>query len=204
MAGNRYNKRFCIHRFKTDSFSVGVSMSLRRLGGLLAVALATLLWMSCGEVFRPVVIPTTLTPPNPASFHEVFGINGNAPYNPGTALQIDVSGDSDIGAANMGVNPTHAAILPNYSRVFVASAGSLYLGDSDLVTAFTPAVDSRTATGLGTLTLFTFPNVGAGQSSTIVTLSETGNLVTVTLSAALSKAAVGAVISISSVNVAGY
>ncbi|MGA2855663.1 MAG: YncE family protein [Candidatus Sulfotelmatobacter sp.] len=184
-------------------------MSLRRLGGLLAVALATLLWMSCGEVFRPVVIPTTLTPPNPASFHEVFGINGNAPYSQGTALQIDVSGDSEIGAANMGVNPTHAAILPNYSRVFVASAGSLYLGDSDLVTAFTPAVDSRTATGLGTLTLFTFPNVGAGQSSTILDISENfnnsgSNVVTVILSAALSNAAVGAVISISSVNVAGY
>ena len=179
-------------------------MSLRRLAGLLAVALATLLWMSCGEVFRPVVIPTTLTPPNPASFHEVFGINGNAPYNQGTAVQIDVSGDSEIGAANMGVNPTHAAILPNNSRVFVASAGSLYLGDSDLVTAFTPAVDSRTATGLGTLTFFTFPNVGAGQSSTIVSLSEAGNLVTANLTSALSNAVVGALISISSVNVEGY
>src|SRR5208283_4918983 len=131
-------------------------MSFRRVGWVAAILLATWLELSCGQVYRPVVIPINNTPPNPANFHAVFGISVNAPFNPGTAFQIDVSGDSDIGSANMGINPTHAAILPNYSRVFVASAGSLYLGDSDLVTAFTPAVDSRTATGLGTLTLFTF------------------------------------------------
>jgi hypothetical protein len=179
-------------------------MSLRRVGGLAAVALATLLWVSCGEVFRPVVIPTTVTPPNPANFHAVYGLNTNAPFNPGTALQIDVSGDSAIGAANMGVNPTHAAILPNNSRVFVSSAGSLYPGIADLVTAFTPATDTTVATGLGAPTIFTYPNVGVGQSSAIVAISENGNLVTVNLSSALSNAAVGAVIAISSVNVAGY
>jgi len=179
-------------------------MSLRRVGGLAAIVLATLLWMSCGDVFRPVVIPTSLTPPNPANFHAVFGISANAPSNSGTALQIDVSGDSDIGAASMGVNPTHLAILPNNSRVFVASAGSLYAGDSDVVTAFTPATDSRTATGLGTPTIFTYPNVGVGQSATIAGISETGNVVTASLSSALSNATVGAVISIAGVNVAGY
>jgi YVTN family beta-propeller protein len=168
------------------------------------MALATWLWMSCGEVYRPVVIPTTLTPPNPANFHEVFSVNTNVPFNQGTALQIDVSGDSEIGAANMGVNPTHAAILPNNSRVFVASAGSLYAGDSDVVTSFTPASDSRIATGLGTPQIFTYPNVGVGQSSSIVAISESGNVVTVTLSTALSNAAVGMVINISSVSIAGY
>ena len=182
-------------------------MSLRRVGGLAAIVLATLLWMSCGDVYRPVVIPTNLTPPNPGNFHAVFGISANAPANPGTALQIDVSGDSDIGAADMGVNPTHAATLPNNTRVFVASAGSLYAGDADLVTSFTPATDSRTATGLGTPIIFTYPNVGVGQSSTILSITEPNNnspQVTVTLSTALSSAKVGAVISISGVSVAGY
>jgi hypothetical protein len=195
---------FCLQRFEADSFSLGVSMSLRRVGGLAAVALATLLWVSCGEVFRPVVIPTTVTPPNPANFHAVYGLNTNAPFNPGTALQIDVSGDSEIGAANMGVNPTHLAILPNNSRIFVSSAGSLYPGIADLVTAFTPATDTTIATGLGAPTIFTYPNVGVSQSSAIVAISENGNVVTVNLSSALSNAAVGAVIAISSVNVAGY
>ena len=101
-------------------------MSFRRVGWVVAIALATWLEISCGQVYRPVVIPTSTTPPNPANFHAVFGISANAPYNPGTVLQVDVSGDTDIGVADMGVNPTHAAILSNHSRVFVASAGSLF------------------------------------------------------------------------------
>jgi DNA-binding beta-propeller fold protein YncE len=143
-----------------QNFLFGVTMSFRRVGWLAAIALATWLELSCGQVYRPVVIPISITPPNTANFHAVFGISVNVPFNQGTALQIDVAGDSDIGQANMGVNPTHAAILPNNSRVFVASAGSMFKGDSDVVTAFFPAGDSTTATGLGTTTTFTYPNVG--------------------------------------------
>ncbi|MGA7753975.1 MAG: hypothetical protein WCB05_14165 [Candidatus Sulfotelmatobacter sp.] len=179
-------------------------MSFRRVGGLAAIALATILWMSCGQVYRPVVIPVNPTPPSPANFHAVFGISNNVPFNPGTALQIDVSGDSDIGVADMGVSPTHAAALPNNSRVFVASAGSLYAGDSDVITAFTPAGDSRVATGLGTPTTFTFPGASAGPSSTITAISEAGNTVTMTLNTALGTAQVGSVINVSGVGVAGY
>ncbi len=134
-------------------------MSFRRVGWVAAIALATWLEVSCGQVYRPVVIPVSITPPNPANFHAVFGISANVPFNQGTALQIDVSGDSNIGVANVGVNPTHAAILPNNSRVFVASAGSLFPGDTDVVTAFFPAGAGSTATGLSTTTTFTLPNV---------------------------------------------
>ena len=132
-------------------------MSFRRLGCLMAIAVAVLLELSCGQVYRPVVIPVGTVRPNPANFHAVFAINNNVPFNQGTALQIDVSGDSAIGAEIMGVNPTHAAILPNNSRVFVASAGSLFAGDADTVMAFTPAAASSTATGLGNATVFTMP-----------------------------------------------
>ena len=185
-------------------------MSVRRVGCLAAMALAILLWVACGQVYRPVVIPVSTTPPNPANFHAVFGISTNVLSNPGTALQIDVSGDSNIGEANMGVNPTHAATLPNGSRVFVASAGSvnpdgtLNVGGVDIVTAFTPAGDSTTATGLGTPTVFTLPNTSSNQSSAITAISEdlTG-LVTVTLSAPLVKAQVGGVVIISGVVVTG-
>jgi DNA-binding beta-propeller fold protein YncE len=141
-------------------------MSFRRVGWVAAVALATWLELSCGQVYRPVVIPVAVTPPNPANFHEVFGISANVPFSPGTALQIDVSGDSDIGQANVGVNPTHAAILPNDSRVFVASAGSMFTGESDGVTAFFPAQDSSTAAGFGNTTTFTYPNIGPTNPST--------------------------------------
>ncbi|HUA15724.1 MAG TPA: hypothetical protein VMG31_10515 [Verrucomicrobiae bacterium] len=179
-------------------------MILRRVGQFAVVALAILLWASCGDIFRPVVLPVNTTPPTPGNFHEVFGVNSNVPFNLGTAMQIDVSGDTDIGAANMGVNPTHAAILPNDSRVFVASAGSLFQGDSDVITAFTPVPDSGIATGLGSPTTVSLPTVNTGQTAGITAITEAGNLVTVTLSSSLPNAAVGALISISSVGVAGY
>ncbi len=176
-------------------------MSFRRVGWVAAIALATLLELSCGQVYRPVVIPTNITPPNPANFHAVFGISANVPFNPGTALQIDVSGDTNIGVANMGVNPTHAAILPNRSRVFVASAGSVFPGDADVVTAFFPAAGS--STGLGNATTFTLPNIGANQSAGIVSISEAGGVVTMTLSAPLLTAQVGTVIVVSGVIIPG-
>jgi DNA-binding beta-propeller fold protein YncE len=174
-------------------------MSFRRVSWVAAIALATVLEISCGQTYRPVVTPINNTPPNPANFHAVFGISTNTPFNPGTALQIDVSGDTDIGVANMGVNPTHAAILPNHSRVFVASAGSLFAGDTDVVTSFFPAADSTTATGFGSTTTFTLPNVGANQTSGILSISESGTLVTMTLSAPLINALVGTQIVVSGV-----
>ncbi|HEY3975103.1 MAG TPA: hypothetical protein VGM18_19005 [Candidatus Sulfotelmatobacter sp.] len=174
-------------------------MSFRRVGWVAAIALATWLELSCGQVYRPVVIPTGTTPPNPANFHAVFGLTTNVPYNPGTAFQIDVSGDTNIGEADMGVNPTHAATVSNGSRIFVASAGSLYTGDADVVTSFFPAVNSRTATGFGTVNTFTLPNVGPTQLAGILSISESGTTVTMTLSAPLINAQVGGLIVVSGV-----
>ncbi len=139
-------------------------MSFRRVGFIAATMLVTLLWMSCGQVYRPVVIPISNTPPNSANFHAVFGLSSNASPNPGSVLQIDVSGDTNIGVANMGINPTHAAVLPNNSRVFVASAGSLVPGDPDVINAFAPAGNSSLATGISTQTVFSLPNVGPAQT----------------------------------------
>lgn len=135
-------------------------MIVRRVARLAVMALASLICISCGQVYRPVVIPISVSPPNSGNFHAVFAISANAQTNPGSALQIDVSGDSDIGQANMGINPTHAGVLPNDARIFVASAGSTYAGQSDVITAFTPAASSTTATGLGNPTVFTLPNTG--------------------------------------------
>jgi len=176
-------------------------MSFRRVGWVATIALATLLELSCGQVYRPVVIPTNIVPPNPANFHAVFGISSNAPFNPGTALQIDVSGDTNIGVASMGVNPTHAVTLPNHTRVFVASAGSVFPGDSDVITAFSPAISGTN--GLGTPTTFTLPNIGANQASGIASIAETGNVVTMTLVSPLINARVGTLIVVSGAVIPG-
>src|ERR1700751_5678622 len=199
----------------SPKISSGVLMTVRRVAWLAAMFVAIVTWMSCGETYRPVVIPIANTPPNPANFHAVFGINNNVAPNPGTALQIDVSGDSDIGQANMGINPTHAAILPNNSRIFVTSAGSTAMngavlaGNPDVVTSFAPAIGSSVATGLGNPVTFTLPNTGPNQSSAITTIVQAlptdpdPNLVTVTLANALQQAAAGGQIIISGVVIPG-
>ena len=185
-------------------------MSLRRVGGIAATFVGTLLWMSCGQVYRPVVIPQGNNPPNPANFHAVFGITNNVAPNPGTALQIDVSGDSNIGQANVGINPTHAAALPNNSRIFVTSAGSTVMGPNgqlagfpDVITSFSPVP------GLGSPITFTLPNTGPNQSSAITNIVQAlstdpdPKLVTVTLSTALLEAAAGGQVIISGVVIPG-
>jgi YVTN family beta-propeller protein len=162
------------------------------------MVLPSLLWMACGQVYRPVVIPCSQggvpgcppePAPTPASFHAVFGISTNLPNDPGGAMQIDVGGDSiiaetptsDQSAPNLGVNPTHAAILPNESRLFIASAGSV-LGGVDAVSSVSPAFQSTQATGFGPVNSVNLPV----QASSITAISESGNLVTATLSAPLS------------------
>lgn len=174
-------------------------MRLRHLAQWLVVLACTVVCVSCGQVYRPVVIPITITPPNPSNFHEVFAINANVPFNPGTGMQVDVSGDTNAGVINIGLNPLHAAILPNNTRVFVASAGSV-VGQSDIVTSFTPAFNAAIGTGLGAGVTISLP----GQTSSITAISESGNLVTATLNAPLNNIGLGVVVVIAGAGVAGY
>jgi YVTN family beta-propeller protein len=149
-------------------------MSLRRVGRLVAMVVSTLLWAACGQVYRPVVLPCTVggipgcpvqTPAIPANFHAVFAISTNLPNNPGGALQIDVAGDSiiaetptsDQSEPNLGNLPTHAAVLPNDSRVFVASAGSVLPGGIDVLSFFTAASQSPFGAGFGPVTTIALP-----------------------------------------------
>jgi YVTN family beta-propeller protein len=145
-----------------------------RVVRLVAALLPILFWVACGQVYRPVVIPCSEggipgcpqePPAIPGNFHAVFGLSTNVPNSPGGAMQIDVAGDTIIGETptsepqqpNLGDNPTHIAILPNNSRVFVASAGSVQAGGVDIVSAFFPATQSSTATGLGAVTNIALP-----------------------------------------------
>jgi YVTN family beta-propeller protein len=145
-----------------------------RVVRLVAALLPILFWVACGQVYRPVVIPCSEggipgcpnePPAIPSNFHAVFGISTNVPNYPGGAMQIDVAGDTIIGETptsepqepNLGVNPTHLAILPNHATVFVPSAGSVQAGGVDIVSSFGPATQSSTATGLGAVTTIPLP-----------------------------------------------
>jgi YVTN family beta-propeller protein len=179
----------------------GVPMTVRRVVLLVAMVLPIVVWMACGQVYRPVVIPCSTggvpncpveANPQPGNFHEVFGISGNLPSNAGAAMQIDVSGDSLIGetltstanAPNSGFNPTHMAIIPDDARLFVAAAASVFPGGVDAVASFSPAFQSSLATGFGPVSIIGLPSM-TGQNSQISALSEAGNVVTATLTTPL-------------------
>ena len=103
-----------------------------RLGALL---LSLLVWIACGETYRPTIIPNAVPTPNPKNFHSAFAVNANgyvtaaqcqnpttACVTPGSGLQVDVSGDSNAGVTSVGVGPVHAALQPpNSNRLWVAN-----------------------------------------------------------------------------------
>ncbi len=110
---------------------------------ILAVAslfLVCILEMSCGETYRPVAQPVLGPQPDPAAAHFVISLHTNGDNfqvsgtcspsgtpppciaDPGTASRLDVSGDTNVGVLTTGILPTHAALLPNGSKLFVAGS----------------------------------------------------------------------------------
>jgi hypothetical protein len=74
----------------------------------------------CGDTFRPIIIPNPPTFPNPAAAHTVVSINDNGTVVGGTAMAIDVSGDTDESIANVGLAPVHA-VQQTASQVLVVN-----------------------------------------------------------------------------------
>jgi YVTN family beta-propeller protein len=101
---------------------VGVRMSQSLVGRVWGLFLLTLICTSCGDTFRPVATPISPPPPDPSSFHYVLVISGNGPSNPGSSTRIDVSGDTNVGVAKLGLGPVHAALIPNAARIYVANS----------------------------------------------------------------------------------
>jgi DNA-binding beta-propeller fold protein YncE len=128
-----------------------------RLGSLAAFFL---MCISCGDTFRPIVIPLTPTPPNPASFHYVISLSTNGPQQPGAGTRIDVSGDSNVGVAQLGMGPVHATLLPSGNTVYVADESE------DIVSSYAPS----DATTVSTVTL------PAGSAPVFVATTENGKV----------------------------
>jgi YVTN family beta-propeller protein len=138
----------------------------------------------------------------------VFGISANVPAYPGWAMQIDVSGDTILAETPVngpdapqgsGQTPTHAAVLPNNSRLFVASAGTVS-GGVDGVLSFSPEFQSTVSSGFGPVSAVNLYVPIASQTSSITAISESGNQVTVTLSAPFTNVTAGYAISIIGTN----
>src|SRR2546423_14014415 len=101
---------------------VGVLMIQSIVGRVGGLVLLALICTSCGDTFRPVATPFSPPPPDPSSFHYALVVNSNGPSNPGSSTRIDVSGDTNVGVAKLGLGPVHAALLPNGARIYVANS----------------------------------------------------------------------------------
>ena len=83
------------------------------------VASVYLICTGCGDTFRPIIIPNPPTFPNPRAAHTVVSINHNFECAdllcdsyaliPGSAMVIDVSGDTDVSEVDVNLAPLHAA-----------------------------------------------------------------------------------------------
>lgn len=127
---------------------------------LIAVLLSITAWVACGDVFRPVAVPVVGNPPDPANYHFAMVVSQNAPGSPSSAMQIDVSGDSNVGNAKLGLGPVSAALLPpTGGRVYVAN------NLDDTVSTFAPApaciVAPCPVSSPGTVTTISLPTGAA-------------------------------------------
>jgi YVTN family beta-propeller protein len=82
----------------------------------------------------------TPNPPDPAAFHYALilsqNING-ATSNPGASSRVDVSGDTNVAIAKVGLGPVHGVLTPDGARVYVANI------QEDTVSEYSPS-DSTT------------------------------------------------------------
>jgi YVTN family beta-propeller protein len=107
-----------------------------------------LICTGCGDTFRPIIIPNPPTFPNPRSAHTVVSINDNGTVVPGSAMVIDVSGDTDVSVQNVGLAPVHA-VQQTSSQVLVVNhsvPGPQNIGDSLTKLNFSGTVISSTTT----------------------------------------------------------
>jgi DNA-binding beta-propeller fold protein YncE len=146
-----------------------------------------LICTGCGDTFRPIIIPNPPVFPNPQASHTVLSLNYNdvcsQQLNPcpnfvplaGTAMVIDVSGDTDVSIANTGITPVHA-VQQSASQVLVVNQA---------LTGYAPPLDG------GCLITQTPPNPVLNVCPSITKLSYSNTVIssTATISLPASSAA---------------
>jgi len=90
-------------------------MNLKGKSGAAAAALAAVFGMGlfcsgCGEYFRPVANPIFPPGGDPQRTAHALVLSSNG-LNPGAAVVIDVSGDTNVATFTVGRNPVHAAFI---------------------------------------------------------------------------------------------
>jgi YVTN family beta-propeller protein len=160
-------------------------MILARVAKVALLITLITVWAGCGDTFRPVAIPITPNPPNPGALHYMLVVTQNGTGDPGAGSRIDVSGDTNIGVAKLGLGPTHAALLANGTRIYATNSLE------DTVSAYSPVTPTMVTTVVlppGSAPVFAattqndFMFVANGGTNTVSAISTASNVVTDTIS----------------------
>src|ERR1700731_2990030 len=99
-----------------------------------------------GDTFRPILIPNPPTFPNPKADHTVVSINDNGTVTPGSAMVVDVSGDTDVSVVNVGLAPVHAVQQTANQVLVVNHSATGALADSITKVTFNSILISGSST----------------------------------------------------------
>ena len=114
-----------------------------RLGTVLCLfAICT----GCGQTFRPIIIPNPPKFPNPAASHTIVTLSDNGTAVDGSAMVIDVSGDSEVSIKNLGLNPVHGLWQNATQMLAVNQSNATNPQDSVTKLAFSGTVIGSTTT----------------------------------------------------------
>ena len=109
---------------------------MKRFLWLCVIVFLFLICTGCGDTFRPVIIPNPPKFPDPRATHAVVTISDNGNL-PGSAMVINVTGDSDVseadcqeGSACIGIAPVHAVQQTAIQVLVVNQSISGLSGDS--------------------------------------------------------------------------
>ncbi len=131
----------------------------------------------CGDTFRPIIIPNPPIFPSPKAAHTAVAINDNGTIVQGSAMVIDVSGDTVVSIADcstplcVGVSPVHA-VQQTANQILVVS----HSADS-------PAADSISKLNFSGLSITTTTTISlpAGSAPNFVAVAPTDTTAYVTL-----------------------
>jgi YVTN family beta-propeller protein len=143
--------------------------------------------LSCGDTFRPVAIPVTPNPPDPSSLHFTLVVSENVDggvFNPGATTRVDVSGDTSVQVAKVGLGPVHATLLADGSRVYVANQASDTLSEyssSDATTINTISLPAGSAPDFVYSTQTAAMYAANSGSGTVSAINTTSNVIAATI-----------------------
>jgi len=141
---------------------------MRRFLWLGSVLFLYVICTGCGDTFRPIIIPNPPTFPNPKAAHTVVAINDNGTVVPGSAMVVDVSGDSDISVKDVGLAPVHA-VQQTASEVLVVNQAvtGLNVPTTSCLVTFPPTPPNQVFNVCSSITKLNFSGTVIGNTSTI-------------------------------------